>query len=65
MYGAYLSSVQINEYLTFLLANKLIIRDEMAHTYAPSDRGIQFLRSFDEMERLSSLDESITAQVGK
>jgi predicted transcriptional regulator len=57
--------VQINEYLTFLLANKLIIRDEMTHTYAPSERGIHFLRVFDEMDRLSALDEPITIKVGK
>jgi predicted transcriptional regulator len=65
MYGAYLSFGQINEYLTFLLANKLIIRDEMTHTYAPSERGIHFLRVFDEMDRLSALDEPITIKVGK
>jgi predicted transcriptional regulator len=65
MYGAYLSFGQINEYLTFLLANKLIMRDETMHTYAPTERGIHFLRMFDEMEKLISLDDPIVARTAK
>jgi predicted transcriptional regulator len=59
MYSAFLSFGQINEYLTFLLANQLIMRDEVAHTYAPTERGLHFLRMFDEMEKLISLDEPV------
>jgi predicted transcriptional regulator len=65
MYGAFLSFAQINEYLTFLLANKLIMRDEMRHTYAPTERGIHFLRMFDEMEKLISLDDPIVVRTAK
>jgi predicted transcriptional regulator len=59
MYGAFLSFGQINEYLAFLLTNQLILRDEANHTYAPTERGLHFLRMFDEMEKLISLDEPI------
>jgi predicted transcriptional regulator len=65
MYGAFLSFGQINEYLTFLLSNQLIMKDEVARTYSPTERGLHFLRMFDEMEKLISLDEPIVAQVAK
>jgi predicted transcriptional regulator len=65
MYGAFLSFGQINEYLTFLLSNNLIVKDEMTHTYAPTERGIHFLQIFEEMDKLISLDDPTTVPVGK
>jgi predicted transcriptional regulator len=56
MYHTYLSFAQINEYLTFLLANNLIMRNEATHTYAPTERGIRFLQVSAEMDKLLSLD---------
>jgi predicted transcriptional regulator len=34
MYGSFLSFAQINEYLSFLMTNALIMRDEVSQTYA-------------------------------
>jgi predicted transcriptional regulator len=65
MYGAYLSFAQINEYLKFLLENKLIMRDEVMHTYAPTERGTHFLRMVDEMEKLISLEDPAVVRAGK
>jgi predicted transcriptional regulator len=65
MYGAYLSFAQINEYLTFLLEKSLMIRDEVTHTYAPTEKGIQFMRMFDKMDKLISLNDPIVVLAGK
>jgi predicted transcriptional regulator len=65
MYGSYLSFGQINEYLKFLLENKLIMKDLETHTYAPTERGIHFLKMVDEMEKLISLDDPALVRVAK
>ena len=65
MHGAYLSFEQIDEYLTFLLANDMITRNEATHTYAPTERGIHFLEVYAEMDKLVSLDDPIVVRAGK
>jgi hypothetical protein len=37
----------------------------MTHTYAPTERGIHFLRIFEEMDKLISLDDPTTVPAGK
>jgi predicted transcriptional regulator len=61
MYGSFLSFAQINEYLKFLLGNALISRDEKARTYALTEKGLRFLRSYEELSKLVPLDEPIAA----
>ncbi len=59
MYGSYLSFEQINDYLEFLLANALIMRDEASHIYLLTEKGERFLHIYDEMARLIPLDEGV------
>ncbi len=59
MYGSFLSFAQINDYLEFLLANTLIMRDETSHIYSLTEKGVRFLRIYDEITQLIPLDEAI------
>ena len=61
MYGSFLSFAQINEYLGFLMANSLIMRDEETHIYALTEKGVHFLRIYEELSKLIPLDEAIPA----
>ncbi len=55
MYGAYLSFAQMNEYLAFLQTNALIMKNELAHTYAITEKGNRFLRIFEELTKTVSI----------
>jgi predicted transcriptional regulator len=65
MYGSFLSFAQINEYLNFLLANKLITRSEETHIYGLTEKGMRFLRIYDEMAELIPVDEKVPMVVAK
>jgi len=65
MYGSFLSFAQINEYLNFLLANTLITRSEETHIYALTEKGMRFLRIYDEMAELIPVDEKVPIVVAK
>jgi predicted transcriptional regulator len=65
MYGSFLSFAQINEYLTFLLANALIMKDEETHIYSLTEKGVRFLHVYEDLSKLIPLDEPIPAEVGK
>jgi predicted transcriptional regulator len=59
MYGSFLSFAQINEYLTFLVANALITRDDETRVYALTEKGMRFLHIYADLTTLIPLDESI------
>ena len=61
MYGSFLSFAQINEYLSFLLSNALITRSDDTHIYALTEKGMRFLRVYDEIAELIPLDEPTPA----
>jgi predicted transcriptional regulator len=61
MYGSFLSFAQINEYLTFLLANALVTKDEETRIYALTEKGTRFLHIYDDLTTLIPLDEAIPA----
>jgi predicted transcriptional regulator len=65
MYGSFLSFAQINEYLNFLLANTLITRFEETHIYGLTEKGMRFLRIYDEMAELIPVDEKVPMIVSK
>jgi predicted transcriptional regulator len=65
MYGSFLSFAQINEYLNFLLANQLITRSEDTHIYGLTEKGMRFLRIYDEMAALIPVDEQVPLAVAK
>jgi predicted transcriptional regulator len=56
MYGAYLSSAQLKEYVEFLVARNLIRRDEVTSLYWLTEQGMQFLRASAELDELSVVD---------
>jgi len=57
MYGSFLSFAQINEYLDFLLANALITKSDETRIYWLTEKGLRFLRIYDEMAALIPVDE--------
>ena len=61
MYGSFLSFAQINEYLTFLLANGLVAKNEETRIYSLTEKGTRFLHIYDDLTTLIPLDEPIPA----
>jgi len=61
MYGSFLSFAQINEYLAFLLGNTLISKNEETHMYALTEKGMRFLRVYEELTKLVPTREPIAA----
>jgi predicted transcriptional regulator len=57
MYGSFLSFAQINEYLRFLQANTLIMRDEETRIYALTEKGVRFLHIYEDLTKLIPVDE--------
>lgn len=60
-YGSFLSFAQINEYLSFLLSNGLITKSDDTQLYALTEKGMRFLRVYDEIAELIPLDEPAPA----
>jgi predicted transcriptional regulator len=65
MYGSFLSFAQINEYLNFLIANALIMRSEQTRIYGLTEKGMRFLRIYDEMAELIPVDEKVPMTVAE
>ena len=61
MYGSFLSFAQINEYLGFLLSNGLITKNDDTRIYSLTEKGMRFLRVYDEIAELIPLDEPTPA----
>jgi predicted transcriptional regulator len=59
MYGSFLSFVQINEYLSFLVANALIVRDEATRIYTPTEKGLRFLHIYEDLTKLIPVGEPV------
>ncbi len=58
MYGAYLSYLQIDEYLSLMLATGLFRRSSETKNYRITAKGIDFLTSLRQMDYLiKSVDE--------
>lgn len=53
MYVAYLSYAQLKEYLSILVENRLIEYEEGEHKYKTTVKGMQFLRTFNQMDKLA------------
>jgi predicted transcriptional regulator len=53
MYEAYLSYAQLKEYLSILMQNGLIEYSEGEHKYRTTTKGMQFLRTFSQMGKLT------------
>jgi predicted transcriptional regulator len=61
MYAAYLSFSQINEYLSFLTANGLIMTDRDARVYSLTEKGMRFLHIYEDLSKLIPLEDPIPA----
>jgi predicted transcriptional regulator len=61
MYGAYLSYAQVKEYLEFLQSKDLLSYEEGTQLYRLTERGLRFLRAFDQISDMISVDnKSVT-----
>jgi len=57
MYGSFLSFAQINEYLSFLLGNELIEKEEATRMYSLTEKGMRFLHVYEELSALVGPDD--------
>jgi len=64
MYSAYLSYSQVQEYIHFTMERRLISFEEESQQYKLTEQGLRFLRVYDEISDIVSLDskksESVT-----
>jgi predicted transcriptional regulator len=63
MYSAYLSYAQVQEYLAFLTDRKLITFEEGSQEYKLSEQGLRFLRVYDEISEIVSLNNKSSERV--
>jgi predicted transcriptional regulator len=61
MYGSFLSFAQINEYLTFMLTNALIMKDDATHIYTPTEKGLRFLHIYEDLTKLIPAVDKVPA----
>jgi len=54
MYNSYLSYTLVKKYLLFLQGNKLIQYEKMTKQYMITEKGLKFLRSYDQILDLFS-----------
>ncbi len=58
MYSAFLSYAQVQEYIQFLTERKLISFEAESAQYKLTEQGLHFLRVYDEISGIVSLDGS-------
>ncbi len=58
MYSAFLSYAQVQEYIHFLMERRLISFEEVSAQYKLTEEGLRFLRVYDEISKVVSLDGS-------
>jgi predicted transcriptional regulator len=56
MYSAYLSYAQVQEYLRFLKERQLLNFEEESQQYTLTEQGLRFLRVYDEISGILSVD---------
>ena|ERR1700733_9174536 len=56
MYSAFLSYAQIQEYVQFMTERGLISLDSKTAQYKLTEQGLRFLRVYDEISQIISLD---------
>jgi predicted transcriptional regulator len=64
MYGAYLSYAQLKEYLEFLQGKDLLRYEEGTQLYRLTEKGLQFLRAFDQISEMVSVNTKPVPQTG-
>ena len=57
MYNAYLSYNQVKEYLSMLTENNLLEYIEGARTYKTTEKGLNFLKMYNELKLLKHTDK--------
>jgi len=63
MYSAYLSYAQVQEYLGFLTDRKLISFEDGSQEYKLTEQGLKFLRVYDEISEIVSLNNKNSERV--
>jgi len=61
MYGAYLSYAQVKEYLEFLQQKDLVRYEQGTSLYKLTEKGLHYLRAFDQINEIISVGESSRA----
>jgi predicted transcriptional regulator len=55
MYGAYLSSSQVTEYLAFMQSKELLMYEEGTHLYRLTEKGLHFMGTLEEINDMICL----------
>ena len=58
MYSAYLSYAQVREYLEFVQAKGLLMQEEETRRYKLTDKGREFLGTFDKISDVMAVSEN-------
>lgn len=61
MYSAYLSYTQLKEYLSIIIGNDLLEYIEGEHQYRTTEKGLKFLRAYEQMTSMTGEMREITA----
>lgn len=64
MYDAYLSYAQVKEYLEFLQSKGLLLYEEETTRYHLTEKGLRFLRLFDEISEMITVAPSRRSEQG-
>lgn len=65
MYKGFLSYAQLKEYLQVLIENGLLTFDKGAEKFKTTDKGIRFLRIYQELEQLAPRPQEIERRKNK
>jgi predicted transcriptional regulator len=58
MYGAYLSYVQLKDYMKVLLENGLLAYDERKLQYRTTEKGRMFLKTYDKVDLMLEIGKA-------
>jgi predicted transcriptional regulator len=61
MYKAYLSYAQLKEYLAILTENNLLEHIPSEHVYKTTEKGLKFMKAYDQMATFSGEMREISA----
>jgi predicted transcriptional regulator len=63
MYGAFLSHSQLKRYLPLLIQDGLLEYLEETHTYRTTEKGLKFLKMYEQMEELMMTERNFLPKI--
>ena len=63
MYHAFLSFVQLKEYLMILTKSDLLRYDSNTHTFKTTEKGLKFLEAYNQMDNMIKESSSLSSSL--